>query len=215
MKHSESIKEIAVALVKAQAAIQAVLKDKTGKIETKTGRTYEYNYSDLGSVIECVKGPLNDAGIAFLQCPAADEKGVTVSTRLLHTSGEWLESELFMPIASGTPQAYGSLITYCKRYGLQSMTGLPSEDDDGKKGGESKDREPPPSPKQEITEAELEVIKKSLGRAKTKVELRQRTKEAFDFAEKRRDKDAHAAIKAYSMTIAANLPDDLLTAKAD
>jgi len=206
MKHSESVVALAAALVKAQTAIQAVVKDKVGKIETKTGRSYEYNYSDLGSVIECVKGPLNDNGIAFIQCPRADDKGVTVATTLLHRSGEWLEDELWLPVASTTPQAYGSAITYCKRYSLQSMTGLPSEDDDGKKAGDSAGHAPAPPPKQEITAAELEVIKKSLGRATTKAQLRVATAEAFKLAEKRNDRDAHAAIKAYSMTLAANLP---------
>lgn len=132
MKHSESVKELAVALVKAQAAIQSVVKDKTGKIETKSGAKYEYNYSDLSSVIDAVKGPLNEAGITFIQCPSAEGKVVTVTTVFLHTSGEWLESSISMPVGQDTAQAYGSAITYGKRYALQSMTGLPSADDDGK-----------------------------------------------------------------------------------
>jgi len=136
MKTSDSIHELAAALVKAQAAIGAVHKDKTGKIETKSGKGYEYNYADLASVIECVKKPLNDNGLAVIQCPGAATQGVIVTTMLLHTSGQWISEETFIPVAALTPQAYGSAITYGKRYGLQSMALLPSEDDDGKKGGE-------------------------------------------------------------------------------
>jgi hypothetical protein len=105
VRTSESIKELAGALVKAQAAISHVVKDKTGKIQTKSGSSYEYNYSDLASVIEAVKKPLNDAGITFVQSPNANADGVTVTTCLLHMSGEFLEDTLFMPVGQATPQA--------------------------------------------------------------------------------------------------------------
>jgi hypothetical protein len=134
VKTSESVKEIAGALVKAQMAIKAVVKDKTGRIQGKDGKQgYEYKYSDLASVIEHVKGPLNDNGIVFIQTPERGEGGVTVTTRLLHISGEWIDGDTFVPVPYATAQAFGSGISYAKRYGLQSMTGLPSEDDDGKR----------------------------------------------------------------------------------
>jgi hypothetical protein len=135
VKTSESVANIAPALIAAQIAIQHVVKDKTGKIETAKA-SYQYKYSDLGSVIEAVKPHLNANGIAFVQCPTGQAGSVGVTTTLLHTSGEWISETTYMPVAQSTPQAYGSAITYAKRYGLQSMTGLPSEDDDGKKGGE-------------------------------------------------------------------------------
>ena len=132
MRTSDSIAKIAPALVAAQKAIGGAVKDKTGKIVTKTGSSYEYKYSDLSSVLDEIKGPLNDNGIMLLQSPTADASGVCVITRLLHESGEWIEESLYMPITQGTPQAYGSAITYCRRYSAQSMVGLKSEDDDGR-----------------------------------------------------------------------------------
>ena len=35
-----------------------------------------------------------------------------------------------MPLAKNDPQAYGSALTYARRYGLSSMVGLVTEDDD-------------------------------------------------------------------------------------
>lgn len=131
MRTSDSITNLAAALLKAQAAIEHVTKDKVGKVQTKTGREYEYKYSDLSSVIEAVKGPLNANGLVFLQSPGGDSTGVSVTTRILHTSGEWAETTIYIPVQMGTAQAYGSAITYGKRYGLQSLVGLPSDDDDG------------------------------------------------------------------------------------
>ena len=51
MRTSESIDQLAPALIKAQAAISSVTKDKVGKVQSKSGASYEYRYSDLAAVI--------------------------------------------------------------------------------------------------------------------------------------------------------------------
>ena len=154
MRTSESVAKIAPALVSAQAAIRAVVKDKVGRIPGKDGKQgYEYRYSDLGSVIDHVRGPLNTAGIAFLQAAARDQGGIIVTTRLLHTSGEWIEDDTPIPCPVSTAQAYGSAITYGKRYGLQSIIGLPSEDDDGKRATDDAEQANRDVTEQEISDA--------------------------------------------------------------
>ncbi len=136
MKTSDQVDQFAAAMLVAQQAIRAVAKDKTGKIQTKTGSGYEYKYSDLASVIEHVKPHLNSAGIVFMQGATGDSTGVAVETRLIHSSGQWAATTVYLPVGAGTAQAYGSAITYGKRYGLQALCGLPSEDDDGAKASE-------------------------------------------------------------------------------
>lgn len=136
MKTSEQIDQFAAAMLVAQAAIRAVSKDKTGKVQMKSGGSYEYKYSDLASVIEHVKPHLNAAGIVFMQGATGDSTGVAVETRLIHQSGQWAATTVYLPVGAGTAQAYGSAITYGKRYGLQALCGLPSEDDDGKAASE-------------------------------------------------------------------------------
>ena len=77
---------------------------------------------------------LHRPGISVLQCPSFDfeTKLVSVETRLIHNSGEWMSGTCSaLPRDHKNVQAVGSTITYLKRYGLQSMTGCPSEDDDG------------------------------------------------------------------------------------
>jgi len=124
MNKSDSIKEISVALHKAQAKIKAALKDATNP-------HFKSKYADLSSVVDAVKAPLLEAGIVFLQGVEDAENGVAVETMLLHTSGEWLSSTLKIPATKQDAQGYGSAITYGRRYGLQSMCGVPAEDDDG------------------------------------------------------------------------------------
>jgi hypothetical protein len=124
MNKSESIKEIAAALPKAQSAIKAALKDATNP-------HFRSKYADLASVIDAVKDGLNKSGIAFIQPVTFNEHGVCVETVLLHTSGEWISESLNIPVSKQDAQGVGSAISYGRRYGLQSMCGVPAEDDDG------------------------------------------------------------------------------------
>lgn len=128
MKTSESIKEIAVVLPLAQAQIKTALKGAKNP-------HYNSKYSDLSTIIEACKEALNSNGITFLQPVRASERGVIVETILLHTSAEWISEELELPVTKQDAQGLGSAITYGKRYGLQSLIGIPSEDDDGNAAG--------------------------------------------------------------------------------
>lgn len=124
MNKSESIVKIAPALLKAQKAIKAALKDANNP-------HFKSKYADLSSVIDAVKAPLNEAGITFLQGVEDAETGVAVETVLMHESGEWISSTIKIPASKQDAQGYGSATTYARRYGLQAMCGVPAEDDDG------------------------------------------------------------------------------------
>lgn len=128
MQMSESIKNIAAALVKAQSEMGAVVKGADNPY-------YKSKYADINDVIKTVKEVLNNNGIAFLQPlkvkEVANEKVNIVETMLLHTSGEYLVGEIEVIVKDKDPQKLGMSVTYSRRFGLQSMVGLPAEDDDG------------------------------------------------------------------------------------
>ena len=127
MKHSENMTAIAPALALAQSEMSSAKKSSTNP-------HFRSKYADLPSVMEAVMPALNKHGISVLQFPSFDleTKLVSVETRLLHKSGEWVSGSCSaLPRDHKNVQAVGSTITYLKRYGLQSMTGCPSEDDDG------------------------------------------------------------------------------------
>jgi len=130
MKTSPSITTIAAVLPKAQAEIKGAVKDATNP-------HFKSRYADLTSVIEACKAALNKHGITFLQPVRSGESGVVVETVLLHTSGEWISDELELPVSKNDAQGVGSAITYGRRYGLQSMVGIPAEDDDGNAAAKS------------------------------------------------------------------------------
>lgn len=122
MNRSEIIKELAAALAKAQARIRNAAQDKTNP-------AFRSKYADLSSVWEACRQHLSDNGIAVVQAPAADGPKVTVTTMLVHTSGEWVSADLTITAVKGDPQGIGSAITYARRYGLASMVGVAPGDD--------------------------------------------------------------------------------------
>ena len=123
MQMSEQINEIATALAKAQAELKAASKDAENP-------HFKSKYADIASIIEALK-PLSKHGLAFAQFPETAEEGIIVSTLLMHTSGQWLRTDVPIPVSKADAQGYGSAITYGRRYGLQALCGLAADDDDG------------------------------------------------------------------------------------
>jgi hypothetical protein len=101
-----------------------------GAVKDSANPFFKSSYADLTSVIKAIKQPFADNGLSYTQFPVSNENGVGVSTRLMHTSGQWLEMEYTLPTVKKDPQASGSAITYARRYALQSIAGIPTADDD-------------------------------------------------------------------------------------
>lgn len=131
IERSEQIGDLAAAMAKAQAAIEGASKDKTNP-------HFKSAYADLASVWDACREALTTHGIVVLQPVTAERESptITVTTILLHTSGQFLSSALSMTPAQNTPQAMGSCITYARRYGLAAMVGVAPEDDDGNAASE-------------------------------------------------------------------------------
>lgn len=142
MKTSDSLDKIAPALVKAQAAMSFARKDTTNP-------HFKSTFAGLPSVIDAVKGPLNDNGIAFIQTPSPSDDGkLHLTTRLIHTSGQWIEDTAVCPLPKADPQGFGSASTYIRRYSLAAITGLYQDDDDGEGAAHREDTEKASTAKQ-------------------------------------------------------------------
>ena len=126
------MKEIATALVKAQLEMVAPKKGSVNPF-------FKNKYADLNDVLSAVIPALNNNGIVLLQ-PLVNIEGKNyVKTVLLHESGESFESlaEIFCN-KQNDAQAYGSGISYARRYSISSICGIGSEDDDGQKAVQAK-----------------------------------------------------------------------------
>jgi hypothetical protein len=124
MNKSDSIKELATALNKAQSEMSGAKKGSANPF-------FKSKYANLEEVISVAKEPLMNNGLSISQFPTSGENKCGVETILMHVSGEWISSILLLACTKQDPQAYGSAITYARRYAYQSCLGIPSEDDDG------------------------------------------------------------------------------------
>ena len=127
--------KIAAALAKAQSVISNPEKNRevTVKGVTKTGKEFNYTfkYTTLDRIIETVRKPLTDNGLWFTQTlENADGGRYKLVTALWHESGQSIRSETPLLVDGATNQAFGSALTYMRRYALAAMLGIASDEDD-------------------------------------------------------------------------------------
>jgi hypothetical protein len=127
MNSSENITKLIAAMI----ALQSEVEDAP-----KTSKAHNYNYADLGSILKMVRPLLAKHGLCVLQTSSGDQDFITVSTRLCHTSGEFIEDSLTMRVQESRgmshAQSAGSVITYARRYALATVLGITQVDDDAK-----------------------------------------------------------------------------------
>lgn len=147
MEKSQEIDKLAKALSDAQGEFTPVPKDSTNPF-------FKNKYADLSTIIEHTKAILNKHGLCVSQVCEGEN---SVTTTLLHNSGQYLSGTLTLKPQKADPQGMGSAITYARRYALQSILGINTEDDDdaneaskqpAKKPADKPKSEPEPQSKQ-------------------------------------------------------------------
>ena len=122
---TETCTDLFTALIKAQSEMGSAVKDSKNP-------HFRSRYASLAAVIDAVIPVLNANGVGVLQLPSIEGSEVRLTTILMHSSGQRLSSTVGAPLGKKQDaQAVGSAITYLRRYSLQSIMGLPVEDDDG------------------------------------------------------------------------------------
>lgn len=121
---------LAAALVAALADLTVVEKSRTAKIDSQKGRSFSYEYADLGDVVKLTRPVLASHGIVVLTPIEEHGNGLKCTVVFLHASGERMDFGPF-PFPHGQDaQATGSLVTYYRRYALVAALGMAAGDDD-------------------------------------------------------------------------------------
>jgi hypothetical protein len=127
MQTSQTVKEITAALLEFHKEVSSIPK-------TATNPFFKSKYADLSTILTTISTPLFKNGLVLSQFPEG-ESGLT--TRIMHVSGEWMESTYIMKPVKGTPQDAGSAMTYQRRYAIGAILSLNiDEDDDGNKASQ-------------------------------------------------------------------------------
>ena len=121
---SESKSTIFTALVAAQG-------EMTNPKKNADNPFFKSKYADLTECWKACASALQNNGLAVIQTVEEDR----LITRLIHESGQELKDGgiplLGYTNARNPAQAFGSAITYARRYGLSALLGLCPEDNDG------------------------------------------------------------------------------------
>lgn len=126
MRTSEQLNDLATALANAQGKMSNATLNKINP-------HFKSKYADLAAIRDAVTLPLASEGISVVQLVGSDEHGAFLTTRLMHKSGQWVESVHPLP-ATAKPQEFGSALTYARRYSLAAICGISAEEDDDANG---------------------------------------------------------------------------------
>jgi hypothetical protein len=119
VEQSADITELAKALVKASIEVAHPKKNASNP-------HFKSRYVDLTATIDAFKPTFLAHGLVVTQMVA----GNTLATTVMHTSGQWMRSHALVSPDKPTVQAFGSALTYMRRYTLQALAGLASDGDD-------------------------------------------------------------------------------------
>ena len=138
---------LAAALVAAQGEFTAVAKDADNPF-------FKSEYATLLAVTAMLRPILAKHGLGYTGFHRATEHGEEWVTRIIHESGETLDTAVPFFCADKKPQGYGSAITYFRRYGLQAAFGVvvvgDAIDDDGNRANGNSTKVAPKADEPEV-----------------------------------------------------------------
>ena len=141
MKLSEKTDKLMPAMASAYEETGAATKDSQG---------HNYRYADAASVDAASRPVLAKHGLMYTQGVVEGLGGLAMETTIIHGASAQFISQLVPFIVprgkTEDPQAYGSALTYSRRYGLQSALGMISDDDDGEAASRIARRPAPVAP---------------------------------------------------------------------
>jgi hypothetical protein len=122
MQQSEQLNELA----KAFSAAQGRIRNPKKNIDSEEG----YKTAPLSKFYDAVKRPFKDNGLSFVQDLSSKDLEISVSTRIMHSSGQWLESNVVNVTAKDNSPEERGLATYnAKKNSFCAMIGITGENE--------------------------------------------------------------------------------------
>jgi len=127
MQTSDKLEQLPKALLEFHKKVGKIIKSDNNPF-------FKSKYASLATILDVITEPLTDCGLIIIQFPTGLYQ---LTTRLQHTSGEYMESTYEMQPVKHSPQDAGSVITYQRRYAIGAILNLNiDEDDDGNKASQ-------------------------------------------------------------------------------
>lgn len=125
-------------------ALAAAQSDMTGVKKGSVNPAFKSKYADLADVVAAVSPALNAQGIAFFHVATSVDGERVMRTVLAHgASDTMIQCDVPLIIGKNDMQGYKSATTYAKRIGLESLSGVAPDDDDGSAAARAAPRQVP------------------------------------------------------------------------
>ena len=174
MKSSEAINELSTSIAKSQAEMENPSLDRMNPF-------FKARYASLAAVRNAVIPIFAKNGIAVLQflsaVPTDAPCSILCTTQLLHNSGQWISSDLSLPLSKKDAQGIAAASTYARRISLQAIAGVVGEEDDDGNSGNTTGKKPETSPTKQINKPDENPSFVNVSEVEQKA-----TKEAFSKA---------------------------------
>jgi hypothetical protein len=156
---SKELDKLFEALAKAQLEMEVAKANSLNPF-------FKSKYADLASVVKASRPFLAKNGISIIQRTVTkDNDEVFLHTRLCHSSGQWIESNMKIKPLKSDIQTLGSYLTYLRRYMYSAVAGVVSseDDDDGEVAmKESRKIENAEKASPKISKSQLEILANEL-----------------------------------------------------
>lgn len=133
LEMTPSIQELTKALNAAYFEITEV---------AKTAKAHQYKYAPLEAITPMIRAACLKCGLVVVQCgwsPIPGYHGIT--TLISHTSGEWMKFQYAIPLpeqSRNMAQSIGGIQSYLRRYSINSLFMIATEDEDAVHAKEEK-----------------------------------------------------------------------------
>ena len=166
MQMSDTIADLATALALAQGEIENAAKNSANP-------HFRSRYADLAEIINTVRPVFARHGLSVVQSPSYDGGLVSVTTLLMHKSGQWIRDTASAPAGKLDSQGVGSACTYLRRYSLSAFAAISQEDDDANAASR-------PAKAPAVDESQLLDYVAAIESAPSSEELQRLYKEAYE-----------------------------------
>lgn len=119
---SFDISELAKSFSKAQAEFAPIGQNRSNPF-------FKSKYADLDAILKAVRPSLAKNGLSFYQYTSIDCSQTILHSRILHISGQWIESQTLISPPKSDIQSYGSTMSYQRRYSALNILGVATTDD--------------------------------------------------------------------------------------
>jgi len=139
-----NMSEISESFLAFQKELKPLVKDSENPF-------FHSKYLELSDILTATIPLLNKHGLSLMQKFRIEGDKNILVTVVFCVNGGLFTSEIILPF-NADPQKQGSLISYYKRYAIQSMLGIAAVDDDGNLASDKPVYDKPYQPKEPVKE---------------------------------------------------------------